>query len=660
MLNSVKNILHPKRKDELDAEYKRLFMDLMEQVWSRIPCIDLGIGGHLSPYWRHKIEKLPREIRQEIVNRKSNGCSPLFEACRRGLAEVVEYLCSTCGADVEQKGLYAVDNEKLDHVVTPLWCAAVAGHENVVKILIKHGANVNSVSDTGSTPIRSACYMSHIKIVQYLVASGADILKPNFNGGTCLINSVQSAELCQFLLDHGADINAQDIKNKTALHYAVEENRFETVKLLIEHGADPFLRSRMGDDALQTACLKGAHQVLSYMVKKLSIPKGRIADCYELMGSTFLDDRNDIHVAIMYWRRAVFLRKSAGVVKIVDAPCSTFDWAQEFISEEDLDSIIVDLDAIRIQSLLICMRVLGRAHKDTIYRLTIRGAAYADSHQFQRCIRLWLLALEIRILKDSILSIDVYSNSHAFVKLLLDMMRFPPEEMKQIVLFDDVFRVLKLIGDELESNMGLLNIQPVSIHQQNTYDQTLIVFLYLLYVTLRIEPTFEQMRSLTSHLSKIVQLNPVSVQGKMTLLHMSVTMSSLIAPPTPSSYPTSRNTCYFPDLKVASLLLDCGAQVNARSTGGCSPLYLASSGHHYRKEIVEMLLIRGAHMDQATTGFDHAGLVLARNSAALLDKLLVPVPSLKCLAARAIRRSHYYPVMSGALPQHLYSFIDLH
>lgn len=95
--------------------------------------------------------------------------------------------------------------------------------------------------------------------------SGADILLANYNGGTCLINSVQSVELCKFLLTHGADVNARDMQNKTALHYSIQEHRFETTKLLLDYNADPYLKSRYNDDALQTACLKGATQIFDYL-----------------------------------------------------------------------------------------------------------------------------------------------------------------------------------------------------------------------------------------------------------------------------------------------------------------------------------------------------------------------------------------------------------
>lgn len=83
-------------------------------------------------------------------------------------------------------------------------------------------------------------------------------------------------------------------------------------------------------------------------------------------------------------------------------PRAAFGFATEFRTEEDLLNIGLDLDAMRIQSLLICERVLGATHKDTLFRLMYRGAAYADELMYQRCIDLWRRALEMRIEKDSV------------------------------------------------------------------------------------------------------------------------------------------------------------------------------------------------------------------------------------------------------------------
>lgn len=44
----------------------------------------------------------------------------------------------------------------------------------------------------------------------------------------------------------------------------------------------------------------------------------------------------------------------------------------EFSTLTELDNISTDVDAMRIQSLLICERVLGIQHTDTLFRLMFR------------------------------------------------------------------------------------------------------------------------------------------------------------------------------------------------------------------------------------------------------------------------------------------------
>lgn len=134
---------------------------------------------------------------------------------------------------------------------------------------------------------------------------------PNYNGGTCLINSVQSVTLCKYLISKGADVNARDIQNKTALHYAIQEHRLETTKLLLENGANPFTKSRYGDDALQTACLKGAFSIFDYLKSKIYYTPERVANAFELIGSTMLDDHHhhiDEGRVMACWRYALDIR----------------------------------------------------------------------------------------------------------------------------------------------------------------------------------------------------------------------------------------------------------------------------------------------------------------------------------------------------------------
>lgn len=52
---------------------------------------------------------------------------------------------------MEQKNLFEVEEEKTFHFSTPLWAASVANHLPIVRLLVRLGANINAISDSGST-----------------------------------------------------------------------------------------------------------------------------------------------------------------------------------------------------------------------------------------------------------------------------------------------------------------------------------------------------------------------------------------------------------------------------------------------------------------------------------------------------------------------------
>lgn len=559
---------------------------LKEQTFTFLcnECRTIAPGALLSCKLQNRLERLSKEERKEIVGRTHEGCAPLFIACQRGNTEVVEYLIVTCNADVEQKGFYEVSNDHSVHHVTPLWCAAVAGKLPVVQCLVKHGADVNSVSDTGSTPVRSACFMTHFDIVAYLVENGANISKPNYNGGTCLINSVQSVTLCEYLINHGANVNAQDIQNKTALHYAIQEHRYETTKLLLEHGAKPFLTSKYNDDALQTACIKGAYQIFRCLIETVEYHPDRIADGYELLGSTFLDEHHDIQLALKYWRKAIFIRTQHNITKQIKPPCKAFHYAKEFATLEELGSIALDQDAVRMQSLLICERILGTSHKDMIFRLMYRGAAYADSLQYQNCINLWLYALQLKINKDTILFADTCFTAQALVRLYLDMIeKFNARQISKTVNFDDAYQTLKLLSSELPQSMNLLKIHPVNKRHQSTFDTMMKVLTHMIFVLLHINLSKKELHNGAVIVNRILRLDPRTNQGGFSLLHLAVMKTNVIYS---NSLLEDQHMTPFPSLVVVNFLLECGADVNAATLEkGLSPLYIASQQKNYKQEV---------------------------------------------------------------------------
>ena len=136
-------------------------------------------------------------------------CStPLFEAVVRGNVEMVSFLVEECNADSEERAEYIVFF--MEELVTPLLWAAIINQLEVVRCLIDLGADINAVSPCGSTPVLFACDQLSTEVAEYLIGRGADINKPNKSGETCLMKAVGFKELCQLLIDNGADVMAQD------------------------------------------------------------------------------------------------------------------------------------------------------------------------------------------------------------------------------------------------------------------------------------------------------------------------------------------------------------------------------------------------------------------------------------------------------------------
>ncbi|CAH0554463.1 unnamed protein product [Brassicogethes aeneus] len=642
------------RKSDPVNERDNIFHELIEE------CKNAAPGARLSYQLRNKLEKLPEETRRDIVNRVKVGCSPLFISCMKGQAEIVEFLIVKCGANLEQRGLYEVQEDRSTHIVTPLWCAAVSGMLPVVEVLLQHKADINAVSDTGSTPVRSACFMTHLEIVKYLVMHGADINRPNYNGGTCLINSVQSAPLCFFLLESGADVNARDIQNKTALHYAIQEHRLETTQLLLMNNADYEAKSRYGDDALQMACLKGAVQIFKYLETEIRYPPEKLANAYELMGATYLDEHNDLVEALYYWKMGLAIRQRHNLMKKrpVMPPREGYRYKKEFETFEELENISTDLDAIRTQSLMIAERILGPHHKDTIFRLMYRGAAYADVMRYQHSIDLWRRALEIRIEKDSILYTDTCFTAQAIVRLMIDFNEKSSisQSDNNAQRFQDIVATFKIMTRDLEEMRRLLTIRPVYKRQAEFFDKVLKCITHLIYLMIDTAKTEEQKKTVNNLITDLVRKNIKSVTNEDSIMHLCVSIMNTIR----SSYFTDEEPIMiFPHRGVIKTLLDIGAPINAKNDHGSTPLHVASAPWNYSEWLIKLLLSYGAHIDQPNVSGNTAASEILKNAKNNeSDIQILDYIKLSCLCATVITK--YQIPYKNQLPKTLEQFVQLH
>ena len=144
-----------------------------------------------------------------------NAGTALHSASYAGHVQVVRTLLK-CGAEVDARGVW---NQ------SPLILASFKGHLDIVQCLLDHGADVNLQGDHYNTALSHATVIGHLEIVRTLLAHSADVNFRDNNGWTPLygafwygLSKGDCPRLVRLLLEHGANPNARDNKGRTSLH----------------------------------------------------------------------------------------------------------------------------------------------------------------------------------------------------------------------------------------------------------------------------------------------------------------------------------------------------------------------------------------------------------------------------------------------------------
>uniref|UniRef100_A0A3B3ZAA5 Poly [ADP-ribose] polymerase n=1 Tax=Periophthalmus magnuspinnatus TaxID=409849 RepID=A0A3B3ZAA5_9GOBI len=232
------------------------------------------------------------------VHAKDKGLVPLHNACSYGHYEVAELLVRH-GASVNVADLWKF---------TPLHEAAAKGKYEICKLLLKHGAdpskknrdgnmpldmvkdgdtdiqdllrgdaalldaakkgclarvqklcspeNINCRDTQGrnSTPLHLAGY-NNLEVAEYLLEHGADVNAQDKGGLIPLHNAASygHVDIAALLIKYNTCVNATDKWAFTPLHEAAQKGRTQLCALLLAHGADPTMKNQEGQTALDLA-----------------------------------------------------------------------------------------------------------------------------------------------------------------------------------------------------------------------------------------------------------------------------------------------------------------------------------------------------------------------------------------------------------------------
>ncbi len=230
------------------------------------------------------VQALQNVVAQEpdCVNQLSgSGLPPLYTAALYGNWQAVTfllehgavvdifasaYLGRADDADILLKRNPELAGATTQDGMTALHYAAMAGHFDVVEVLLRYHSDVNALDIRGGSALMEACHAGPWKsepseeIIQLLLDRNArvDLVQAAAMGRIDLIGAI---------LDRDASlIDKPDDRGRTALFHAARNNRFAAVKVLVQRGADVNRADPVGIAALHRTSQECSDELIQYLI----------------------------------------------------------------------------------------------------------------------------------------------------------------------------------------------------------------------------------------------------------------------------------------------------------------------------------------------------------------------------------------------------------
>ncbi|MBN1981654.1 MAG: ankyrin repeat domain-containing protein [Chitinivibrionales bacterium] len=157
---------------------------------------------------------------------------------------------------------------------SPLLHSLAEGNNEIAKMLIQHGADINVKTKDGATALSWAIEKSDMDVIEMIVNKDADVNAKDQKGMCPLFRALSRVKeqnknsIIKLLISKGVNLNAKVTSNeKTALHYASSNGLFETVKLLVQHGANVNARDDHKETPLMKAINKEYLEIAKFLIE---------------------------------------------------------------------------------------------------------------------------------------------------------------------------------------------------------------------------------------------------------------------------------------------------------------------------------------------------------------------------------------------------------
>ncbi|KDO19732.1 hypothetical protein SPRG_15062 [Saprolegnia parasitica CBS 223.65] len=154
---------------------------------------------------------------------------------------------------------------------TPLLIAAINGHIEPLRALLKYDADVDLPNDDGWTPLLCACDYGHVDCVKQLLAANATVTAVTSNGSTALLLATKkgNTDIVRVLLAHPETaLNARlNSGGMTAVMIAAAVGNVNVLQQLLDADADFTMTNHTGRTALMLAAAEGHTHIVSYLLQ---------------------------------------------------------------------------------------------------------------------------------------------------------------------------------------------------------------------------------------------------------------------------------------------------------------------------------------------------------------------------------------------------------
>ncbi|KAG2465499.1 ankyrin repeat domain-containing protein 50 [Polypterus senegalus] len=302
-------------------------------------------------------------------------------------------MCYTCRAkdlaplEVQEFALHLINSSlQLETYNLALWMVwngtpvndslttSIPKEQEVLQLLVKAGAHVNSEDDRASCIVQQA--LEREESIRTLLDNGASVNQSDSSGRTLLANAAYSGNLdvVNLLISRRADLEIEDSHGQTALTLAARQGHTKVVNCLIGCGANINHTDQDGWTALRSAAWGGHSEVVSALLYAGAKVDCADADCRTALRAAAWGGHEDIVLNLLQHGAEVNKADNEGRTALIAAAYMGHREIVEHLLDHGAEVNHEDVDGRTALSVAALCVPASKGHASVVSLLIDRGA----------------------------------------------------------------------------------------------------------------------------------------------------------------------------------------------------------------------------------------------------------------------------------------------